>query len=317
VSIFIILGTILAETGGAKVFISIATALGGKSVGGPAKVAVIGSSLFGMVSGSASANGAVIGAMTIPMMKKSGYDPTFSGAVTAVAATGGGIMPPIMGAAAFLMVEYTGMQYGAIAVRAILPAALYFSGIFILVHLEAKKLGLQGVPREQLPKFFSLMLHKGYLLLPLIALVYFLVTRTMAFAALAGTILAILVSMIRKDTRINIHKFFDALENVIRLQRETPVEDIVRSEELNYKFHEILTSRADNSMADLMLELIHANIDRYLRASFYGSLETREVSIGQHEAILAACRKGDFETACNVLRDHILNAKEFIPASLK
>lgn len=125
------------------------------------------------------------------------------------------------------------------------------------------------------------------------------------------------VMMLKNNAPLLTQEDFDALENVIRQQRETPVEDIVRSEELNYKFHEILTSRADNSMADLMLELIHANIDRYLRASFYGSLETREVSIGQHEGILAACRKGDFETACNVLRDHILNAKEFIPASLK
>ncbi|MPN08188.1 hypothetical protein SDC9_155469 [bioreactor metagenome] len=110
---------------------------------------------------------------------------------------------------------------------------------------------------------------------------------------------------------------FLALEEVVRQQRETSVEDIVRSEELNYKFHEILTSHAKNSMANFLLELVHANIDRYLRASFYGTPQTREVSINEHEMILQTCREGDFESACNLLRDHILNAKQFIPNSMK
>ncbi len=110
---------------------------------------------------------------------------------------------------------------------------------------------------------------------------------------------------------------FDAMQDVVSQQRETPVEDIVRSEELNYKFHEILTSHAKNSMANLLLELVHANIDRYLRASFYGSAQTRAQSTNEHEAILLSCREGDFETASNLLRDHILNAKEFIPSSMQ
>ena len=110
---------------------------------------------------------------------------------------------------------------------------------------------------------------------------------------------------------------FDALDEIVRQQRETSVEDILRSEELNYKFHEILTSHAKNSMANFLLELVHANIDRYLRASFYGTPQTREVSINEHEAIIMTCREGDFESACNLLRDHILNAKQFIPNSMK
>ncbi|HRX57533.1 MAG TPA: GntR family transcriptional regulator [Eubacteriales bacterium] len=125
------------------------------------------------------------------------------------------------------------------------------------------------------------------------------------------------VMMLKNSAPLLTQEDFDALEEVVRQQRETPDDDLMRSEELNYKFHDILTSRADNSMADLMLELVHANIDRYLRASFYGTSRTRDVSIGQHEAIIKACREGDFEAACSILRDHILNAKEFIPASLK
>lgn len=125
------------------------------------------------------------------------------------------------------------------------------------------------------------------------------------------------VMMLKNSAPLLTEEDFAALEEVVRQQRETPDEDLRRSEELNYKFHDILTSRADNSMADLMLELVHANIDRYLRASFYGTNKTRDVSIGQHEAIIKACREGDFEAACRILRDHILNAKEFIPASLK
>lgn len=214
--LFVIFGAFLEKTGISQFFIDMANSIAGASSGGPAKVAVISSALCGMVSGSSVGNTVTTGSVTIPLMKKTGYKPEFAGAVEAAASTGGQIMPPIMGAAAFLMVEYTNMQYGAIAVRAILPAALYFSGIFILVHLEARKLGLEGISRDELPKFFRLMLQKGYLLLPLVALVYFLVTRTMAFAALAGTILAIVVSMFRKDTRINIRKFFDALENGAR-----------------------------------------------------------------------------------------------------
>jgi DNA-binding GntR family transcriptional regulator len=125
------------------------------------------------------------------------------------------------------------------------------------------------------------------------------------------------VMMLKNSAPLLNEDDFEALGQIIRQQRETSDEDLMRSEELNYRFHDILTSHGDNSMAVLMLELVHANIDRYLRASFYGTNRLREISIGQHEAILKACREGDFEAACAILRDHILNAKEFIPASLK
>lgn len=125
------------------------------------------------------------------------------------------------------------------------------------------------------------------------------------------------VMMMRNSAPMLTKSDFDALEYIVRQQRETSVEDIVRSEELNYKFHEILTSHAKNSMANLLLELVHANIDRYLRANFYGTAQTREVSINEHEMIIQTCREGDFESACSLLRDHILNAKQFIPTSMK
>ena len=125
------------------------------------------------------------------------------------------------------------------------------------------------------------------------------------------------VMMMRGSAPMLTKADFDALDEIVRQQRETNVEDIVRSEELNYKFHEILTSHAKNSMANFLLELVHANIDRYLRASFYGTQQTREVSINEHEAIVMTCREGDFDSASNLLRDHILNAKQFIPNTMK
>ena len=205
--LFVIFGAFLDKTGITQFFIELANSIAGSSSGGPAKVAVISSALCGMVSGSSVGNTVTTGSVTIPMMKKTGYKPEFAGAVEAASSTGGQIMPPIMGAAAFLMVEYVTMpdtvvSYSYIALRAILPAALYFAGIFMMVHLEAKKNGLTGIPREQLPKFWPLFLRKGFLLLPLVALVYFLMTRTMAFAAIAATVLAILVSMVFPETRI-------------------------------------------------------------------------------------------------------------------
>ena len=228
--LFVIFGAFLEKTGITQFFIELANAIAGASSGGPAKVAVISSALCGMVSGSSVGNTVTTGSVTIPMMKKTGYKPEFAGAVEAAASTGGQIMPPIMGAAAFLMVEYVTMpdtvvSYGYIAVRAILPAVLYFAGLFIMVHLEARKNGLTGLPREQLPSFWPLFLRNGFLLLPLVALVYFLMTRTMAFAAIAATGLACLVSMVRKETRIvritytdetgyriDFSRFIDALE---------------------------------------------------------------------------------------------------------
>ena len=214
--LFVIFGAFLERTGISQFFIELATAIAGSSSGGPAKVAVISSALCGMVSGSSVGNTVTTGSVTIPMMKKNGYRSEFAGAVEAASSTGGQIMPPIMGAAAFLMVEYTGFDYGYIAVRAILPAALYFAGIFIAVHLEAKRMGLKGLSRADLPKFLPLFLRKGYLLLPLILLVIMMMKTTMSLAAIVATAAAIVVSMFNKETRMNLTKFFDALENGAR-----------------------------------------------------------------------------------------------------
>ncbi len=168
---FIILGAFLEKTGIGNFFVDLANSVAGWASGGPAKVAVISSALEGMYSGSSVANTVGSGSITIPTMKKIGYKPEFAAAVEAAASTGGQIMPPIMGAAAFLMSEITGISYATIAVAAILPAALYFAGIFMMIHFEAKKLGLKGLPKDSIPNFFKLLLSKGYLLLPIVVLV--------------------------------------------------------------------------------------------------------------------------------------------------
>lgn len=211
--VFIIFGAFLERTGIAAFFIDIANALVGRFAGGPAKVAVVSSSLCGMVSGSSVGNTVTTGSVTIPMMKKAGYKPEFAAAVEAAASTGGQIMPPIMGAAAFLMAEYMNITYGEVALRAILPAVLYFTGIFIAVHLEAKRLGLKGIDRAELPKLGRLV-RKIYLLLPIVVLVYLVATntRTMQFSATIAILFAIFVSLFEKENRITFAKIFEALE---------------------------------------------------------------------------------------------------------
>ena len=201
--VFIIFGAFLERTGIAQFVINLANAVAGAAPGGPAKVAVISSALCGMVSGSSVGNTVTTGSVTIPMMKKTGYKPEFAGAVEAAASTGGQIMPPIMGAAAFLMAEFTGEPYGTIAMRAILPAVLYFTGIYIAVHLEAKKLGLKGIPREQLPRVRQL-LPKIYLLAPLVLLVVMVSTNmyTMAFSAAIAIVAAVAVGLVNNVVEI-------------------------------------------------------------------------------------------------------------------
>ena len=213
IALFLMFGAFLEATGVANFFIDCANALVGWASGGPAKVAVVSSALCGMVSGSSVGNTVTTGSVTIPMMKKTGYPPEFAGAVEAASSTGGQIMPPIMGAAAFLMAEMVGVPYADIIVRAILPAFLYFLGIFLGVHFKAKKLGLKGLPREELPKWGKL-LPKIYLLLPLVLLVYMIVSgQTMAKSAIYATIAAIAVSLINKDDRMTPTKFVNGLEN--------------------------------------------------------------------------------------------------------
>ena len=195
--LFIIFGAFLERTGISNFFISFANRIAGWSSGGPAKVAVISSALCGMVSGSSVGNTVTTGSVTIPMMKKTGYKPEFAGAVEAASSTGGQIMPPIMGAAAFLMAEYMNLPYAQVALKAVLPAVLYFAGIFIAVHLEAKKLGLKGLKKEDLPKW-SYLLKNCYLILPLVLLIWLVAsgTRTMAFSAAVSIIAAMVIGFV-------------------------------------------------------------------------------------------------------------------------
>ena len=195
--LFIIFGAFLERTGIAAFFISFANRVAGWSSGGAAKVAVISSALCGMVSGSSVGNTVTTGSVTIPMMKKTGYKPEFAGAVEAASSTGGQIMPPIMGAAAFLMAEYMGIPYIEVATKALLPALLYFAGIFITVHLEAKKLGLKGMPVSELPKW-SYLAKNCYLILPLVLLVWLVATgaRTMNVSAIISIVGAFLIGCI-------------------------------------------------------------------------------------------------------------------------
>ena len=210
--VFIIFGSFLERTGIADFFINIANAVVGGFSGGPAKVAVVASAMEGMVSGSSVANTVGSGSVTIPLMKKTGYKPEFAAAAEASASTGGQIMPPIMGAAAFLMADYVGVPYSNIVVRAILPAVLYFAGIFIAVHLEAKKEGLRGLTKEELPRILPL-LKKVYLLIPLVLLIYLVGTsqRSIQYAAAIAIVAAIVVSLFNKEDRITPKKIFEAL----------------------------------------------------------------------------------------------------------
>jgi TRAP transporter 4TM/12TM fusion protein len=210
--LFIFLASFLEKSGIATFFIDLANSVAGFASGGPAKVAVIASALEGMYSGSSVANTVGSGSVTIPVMKKTGYKPEFAAAVEAAASTGGQIMPPIMGAAAFLMAELTNIPYPVIAVSAILPAALYFTGIFLMIHFEAKKLGLKGLPRDSIPHFGKLLFVKGYLFLPVLILVGFMTLGfTPAYAACLAIFAAIVVSFFRRDTRFTLASFADAL----------------------------------------------------------------------------------------------------------
>ncbi|MBS3995301.1 MAG: TRAP transporter fused permease subunit, partial [Alkaliphilus sp.] len=211
--LFILFGAFLDKTGIGKFFIDLANSIAGKAVGGPAKVAVLSSALTGTISGSSVANTVGTGSFTIPLMKSLGYRPEFAGAVEAAASTGGQIMPPIMGAAAFLMAEFIGIPYGSIAKAAIIPALLYFTGIWIMVDLEARKTGMKGLEASKLPKLTKVLGERWFLLLPIVVIVYMLMSGTTPIkAALYGILTAVIVGMIRKETRMNLKTLLEALE---------------------------------------------------------------------------------------------------------
>ncbi|MDD2205916.1 MAG: TRAP transporter permease [Aminobacterium sp.] len=214
VFMFILFGSVLEQTGMGRFIIDLAMALAGGATGGPAKVAVLSSGFMGSISGSSVANVCTTGMFTIPLMKSVGYKPHFAGAVEAVASTGGQIMPPVMGAAAFIMAQFMGVPYVHVALAAVVPALLYYFAVMVQVHLEATRLGLTGLPREKLPKLFKLLKAKGHLLLPLIAIVYFLLSGyTPLKAAYYGIIISITVSFLNKETRLTPQKLKLALES--------------------------------------------------------------------------------------------------------
>lgn len=217
VFMFILFGTFLDKTGVGEFFIDMAYSLTGHLKSGPAMTAVVASGFMGSVSGSSVANTVTTGAFTIPLMKDTGYKPYFAGAVEAAASTGGQIMPPVMGAAAFIMAEFTGIPYIKIIAAAAIPAILYYFAVGTMVHLEASKLGLKGIPKDELPKFSNIMKTKGYLLIPLFVIVYFLIKGytplLSAFWAIAVSVgIAIIATLIKKDESFTVKKFFSALE---------------------------------------------------------------------------------------------------------
>ncbi|MFZ5648006.1 MAG: TRAP transporter permease [Bacillota bacterium] len=215
--LFMVFATFLRKTGIGDWLTSLAVSVTGHSVGGPAKAAVVASACQGTVSGSSVANVVGTGSVTIPLMKSIGYRKEFAGAVEAAASTGGQLMPPIMGAAAFIMTEFTGLPYNKIAAAAAIPAILYFTGVFVMVHLEARRTGLRGMPKSELPSTSKLLKEKFYLLIPIVGIVYFLVAGFTAMkAAFFGILLTILVSFFSKDTRLTFKQFLQALEEGAR-----------------------------------------------------------------------------------------------------
>jgi TRAP transporter 4TM/12TM fusion protein len=219
VMLFIVFGALVERTGTGQLFMDFAMSLTGQSAGGPAKVAVITSGMFGTVSGSAVANVMTTGTFTIPLMKRIGYKPAFAGSVEAVASTGGQIMPPIMGAAAFIMAEFLGVSYLTVTVFALLPALLYYLALFMTVHFEAKRLGMKGLPRSELPRLGQVLAERGHLFLPLIIIIGTLLAGYSApFAALCGIASTIPTALLRKSTRqyVRLDNIIGALESGAR-----------------------------------------------------------------------------------------------------
>ncbi|MPM38776.1 hypothetical protein SDC9_85406 [bioreactor metagenome] len=216
--LFILFGSVMNKSGMGQFFNDIALALAGHTKGGPAKVAVIASGFLGSINGSAVANVVTTGAFTIPLMKKTGYSKEFAGSVEATASVGGQLLPPIMGAAAFIMAEMLGVKYGVIVVSAAIPALLYYFGIMVQVQLRANKNNLIGVPKEELPKVSDVMKTRGHLIIPIIFLLYMLLFsgKTVIFSAFLTIVVTIAISMMKKETRMSMKDLMDAFEEGTR-----------------------------------------------------------------------------------------------------
>jgi TRAP transporter 4TM/12TM fusion protein len=216
--LFILFGAFLQKSGMGQFFNDLALAIAGQTRGGPAKVSVIASGFLGSINGAAVANVVTTGSFTIPLMKKIGYKRDFAGAVEASASVGGQILPPIMGAAAFIMAEILGMPYSEIALAALLPALLFYIGVITQIHLRASKEGLQGISKENLPAVKQVLMERGHLLIPLIFLMYmlFFSGRTIIFSAFLTILVTVIIAMLRHTTRMTVRDIFDALENGAR-----------------------------------------------------------------------------------------------------
>jgi TRAP transporter 4TM/12TM fusion protein len=215
--LFILFGAFLGETGLSKFFTNVSMAMAGDKPGGPAKVAIIASGFLGMINGSAAANVATTGAFTIPLMKCVGYRPHFAGAVEAVASTGGQIMPPVMGAAAFIMAEFLGISYKQVCIAALIPSVLYYLALWANVHLEALKLGLKGIAKEDLPSASKEFKESGHLLIPIVLLVYLLFADyTPSFACFYSIVALVVCSFMRKHTRLNLLSLIKSLDSGAR-----------------------------------------------------------------------------------------------------
>lgn len=212
IALFVLFGAFLTVVGASGALTDIGLAISGRATGGPAKVSVVSSGLTGMISGTASANVATTGTVTIPLMKRAGFPAHTAGAVEAIASTGGLIMPPIMGAAAFLLADFVGIPYFAVVMSAIIPAVLYYGGLLLVVHIAALRSGIGGVPGDEVPTLLSVLKSRGHLLIPIVVLIWMLIDgRTPTWAAMSGIVSVIAVSYLRRDTWLTPRRFLDAL----------------------------------------------------------------------------------------------------------
>ena len=213
VILFIIFGTFLEKSGTGQLFMDFASAITGWTRGGPGKIACISSALFGTISGSAVANVMVDGWLTIPLMKRTGFNTPFACAVEATASTGGQIMPPVMGAAAFVMAEFTGIPYITICLYAMIPALLYYLSLFMSIHFMAGRMGLKGIPKEELPRLKKVLAARGHMFIPLIIMVYMMTAGyTPMYACIYSTVAVVILSFLRKETRMDFWTIIKALE---------------------------------------------------------------------------------------------------------
>ena len=261
---FCMFGAFLEASNMNSVFMDLACLLTKNSKGGPAKVAIFASALFGSISGSAPANVYATGVFTIPLMKRVGYRPSFAGAVEAVASTGGQIMPPVMGAAAFIMADLTGQGYIAVISAALLPAILYYLGLWIMIHFEACKYNLGTIPKEEVPDKKS-VLRRLYYLLPIFLLVFLLLSgRSVNFAAYGTTLFIVLLGMCAAATRFNVSTFLKAIRSTARsaLMVSTCcacagiVVGCITATGIGFKFINVITSIAENNLIIMMVLLM-------------------------------------------------------------